>query len=122
MPGPNEEITIRAAATPDSQPIADIYNHYVVGSVITFEEEPVTPGEMARRMESVWTASLPWLVAEEGRRVVGYAYATPWRARSAYRYSVEITVYLAPECGGRGSGRRCAADCSRYFGTRVFIP
>ncbi len=62
--------------------------------------------EMARRIEDVQSASLPWLVAEEGSQILGYAYATQWRARSAYRFSVEITVYLAPEYTGRGIGSK----------------
>jgi L-amino acid N-acyltransferase YncA len=72
--------------------------------IVTFEEEAVTVAEIARRIEDVWSASLPWLVAEESRRVVGYAYATKWRTRSPYRHSAEITVYLAPEDVGRGVG------------------
>ena len=59
---------------------------------------------MARRIGDVQFASLPWLVAEEQRQVAGYAYAAPWKTRSAYRFSVEITVYLAPANVGRGIG------------------
>jgi phosphinothricin acetyltransferase len=61
---------------------------------------------MGRRIEDVRSASLPWLVAEENGRVVGYAYAAPWKARvrAAYRFSVEITVYLAPGNVRRGIG------------------
>lgn len=61
---------------------------------------------MARRLEEVRSAALPWLVAEEGGEAAGYAYATPWRARTGYRFSVEITVYLAPGQAGRGIGSR----------------
>jgi len=64
----------------------------------------VTPEEIARRMERVQSACLPWLVAEEDSQVVGYACATPWKTRTAYRFSVEITVYLVPERAGRGIG------------------
>ena len=60
--------------------------------------------EMARRMGEVLAASFPWLVAEEGGRLSGYAYAAPWKARSGYRHSAEITVYLDPDHGGRGIG------------------
>jgi phosphinothricin acetyltransferase len=98
--------TIREAAAPDSEVIAAIYNHYVAATVVTFEEEPVPVVEMARRIEEVRSASLPWLVAEADGRVVGYAYARPWHARSAYRFSVEITVYLAPAHVGRGIGSK----------------
>jgi phosphinothricin acetyltransferase len=88
----------------DAAGIAAVYNHYVLNTVVTFEEQPVAAAEMAGRMEDVRAMSLPWLVAEEAGRVVGYAYATRWRARAAYRYSSEITVYLAHDVGGRGIG------------------
>ena len=84
--------------------IADIYNHYVTQTVVTFEEEPVSAAEFARRIEAVQSTSLPWLVAEQAGRIMGYAYATPWRPRSAYRFSAEITVYLGPDDTGQGLG------------------
>ena len=99
-------IVIRAAVAADSSAIAEIYNHYVAKTVITFEEEPVSGADMARRIEDAGAASLPWLVAEREGRVVGYAYATPWRARSAYRFSVEVTVYADPGCPRMGIGSR----------------
>jgi L-amino acid N-acyltransferase YncA len=97
---------IRAATPADAESVARIYNHYVTDSVVTFEEEAVSPTAMARRIEGVRSASLPWLVAELGGRVVGYAYANRWKARSAYRFSAEITVYLDPAHAGRGIGSR----------------
>ena len=101
-----EDIVIRAAVAGDSSAIAEIYNHYVAQTVITFEEEAVSAPEMVRRIEDAGSASLPWLVAEREGKVVGYAYATPWRARSAYRFSVEVTVYVDPDCPRMGIGRR----------------
>lgn len=62
--------------------------------------------EMARRLEEVRSAALPWLVAEAAGQAVGYAYATPWKARTGYRFSAEITVYLRPGQAGRGIGSR----------------
>ena len=97
-------VTIRAAAVDDAAAIAAIYNHYVCETVVTFEEEPVDSGEMATRIGQVADAGLPWLVAERAGVVVGFAYAAPWKERSAYRYSVECTVYLAPGLEGRGIG------------------
>ena len=88
----------------DAAAIAAIYNHYVRETVVTFEEEPVDSGEMATRIGQVADAGLPWLVAERAGVVVGFAYAAPWKERSAYRYSVECTVYLAPGLEGRGIG------------------
>ena len=107
MPGDSHSAaTIRAALASDAAALADIYNHYVAETAVTFEEEPVSAAEMARRIEGVQAASLPWLVAEEGAEVVGYAYATPWKARSAYRHSVEISAYVARRHAGRGIGSR----------------
>jgi len=100
------ETTIRDASAADAGAIAGIYNHYVTDTVVTFEEDPVDAAEIARRVEEIRSASLPWLVAETAGQVVGYAYATKWRARIAYRFSTEITVYLAPGLSGRGLGSR----------------
>jgi L-amino acid N-acyltransferase YncA len=101
-----DDIVIRPAVAGDSGAIAEIYNHYVATTVITFEEEAVSAPEMARRIEEAGSASLPWLAAEREGKVVGYAYASPWRARSAYRFSVEVTVYLDPGCPRLGIGSR----------------
>jgi L-amino acid N-acyltransferase YncA len=95
---------IRPVTTADKEAIAAIYNHYVERTVVTFEEEPVSAAEIARRVEEVASASLPWLIAEESGGVVGYAYASKWRARFAYRFSAEITAYLAPGHLRRGIG------------------
>jgi L-amino acid N-acyltransferase YncA len=104
------DTTIREAAASDAAAVADVYNHYVTETVVTFEEEPVPVAEMARRIAEVRAASLPWWVAEADGHVVGYAYARPWNARTAYRFSVESTVYLAPEHAGRGIGSRLYAE------------
>ena len=96
---------IRPATSADSVRIAAIYNHYIRNAVATFEEQPLEAAEMAARIAGV-TAKLPWLVAEEGGVVAGYAYATPWKTRSAYRFTVETTVYLADDATGRGLGTR----------------
>jgi phosphinothricin acetyltransferase len=95
---------IRTAEARDAQAIADIYNPYVADSGITFEEIPVAADEMARRIETTQSHSLPWLVAEDEGTVLGYAYANPWKARTAYRFAVEITVYVKQGCGKRGIG------------------
>jgi phosphinothricin acetyltransferase len=105
MPSQSDERpTVRAVAPADAAGIAAIYNHFVAHTVVTFEEEPVSADEFARRMEAVRSASLPWLVAEQAGRIVGYTYATQWRARSAYRFSSEVAVYLGPDAAGRGIG------------------
>ena len=99
-------LTVRAATPDDAAAIADIYNHYIAHTVVTFEEAPVAAAEMARRLAEIQGASLPWLLVEEGGQPAGYAYAAPWRARSAYRFSVETTVYLDHRRAGRGIGSR----------------
>jgi phosphinothricin acetyltransferase len=104
MPEIKEEATIRVAELRDAHAVVTIYNHYVETSIITFEEQAVTVAEIERRIEEVQAASLPWLIAEAGGQVAGYAYATPWRPRSAYRFSVEITAYLAAGTFRRGIG------------------
>lgn len=103
-------IEIRAATPEDAEGILRIYNHYVASSVATFEEEPVEAPVMAERMERVARASLPWLVAVERGVHLGYAYAAPWKPRSAYRFSVESTVYVDPGAFGRGLGSLLYAE------------
>ena len=97
---------IREALFSDADTIAEIYNYYVSNTVITFEETPVTAAEMATRIKAVKESDLPWLVLTENDRIVGYAYATLFKARSAYRFSVESTVYLSPEHQRNGHGTR----------------
>lgn len=107
--------SIRVATAADADHIAEIYNHYIANTVVTFEEEPVAANEMCRRIDEVFGASLPWLVAESAGRVIGYAYATKWKARSAYRFSVETTVYLAYGLGKLGLGSRLYEELFRLL-------
>lgn len=97
-------MNIRDASVADAESVAAIYNHFVLTTSISFEEAAVAPAEMAQRIADVQAAALPWLIAEQDGVVAGYAYATKWRARHAYRFSVESTVYLAPALGGKGLG------------------
>jgi phosphinothricin acetyltransferase len=98
-------MTLRPATPDDAADIVTIYNPYIASTTISFEETPVDAATVKSRIQAVLEAGLPWLVAEQDGRVVGYAYATPWRIRSAYRFAVESSVYLAPEAQGRGVGR-----------------
>jgi L-amino acid N-acyltransferase YncA len=97
---------IRPARDADAAALARIYNPYVLETIITFEEQPVSVTDMAARLTQVQQLSLPWLVAERGGRVVGYAYATRWKERSAYRLSTETAVYLEPQSCRQGLGAR----------------
>ena len=96
---------VRSASSADANALARIYNYYIENTVITFEEEPVSPQTMAARLAEVQALSFPWLVAEVGGKVIGYAYANKWKVRSAYRHSVETTIYLEPGHEGRGVGK-----------------
>jgi phosphinothricin acetyltransferase len=89
----------------DAAQICDIYNYYVRETVVTFEESPVLEVDMARRIADI-TPRLPWLVWEVSGEILGYAYATPWKVRAAYRRSVESSIYLAQQATGRGLGSR----------------
>lgn len=100
---------VRPARPDDLAAIAAIYGHHVLTGLATFELVPPSAEEMARRFAAIVEAGLPWLVAEEAGRVVGYAYAGPWRPRPAYRHTVEDSVYLAPDAQGRGIGRALLA-------------
>ena len=96
---------IRVCTSADAAAIAEIYNHYVRETVITFEETPVSAAEMAQRIAQVGER-FPWLVWEESGAVVAYAYATEWKPRASYRFSVESTVYVEAEHQGRGFGSK----------------
>lgn len=106
---------IRAATADDAQALSAIYGHHVLHGFGTFEEEPPAAPEMERRRAAIAALGLPYLVAEADGRVLGFAYAGPFRPRAAYRYTVEDSVYVAPDALGRGVGRavlaRVIADC-----------
>lgn len=91
----------RPATATDAAPIAAIYNHHVRDTIVTFEEQPVADDEMARRITET-TTEYPWLVSEIGGFIAGYAYASSWKRRSAYRFSAESTIYMAAPFVGRG--------------------
>jgi L-amino acid N-acyltransferase YncA len=90
--------------------MASIYNYYVTDTVVTFEEEAISPLHMAERLDEVRSTSLPWLVAEVAGQILGYAYASKWKGRCAYRLSTEITVYLERSQVGLGLGSRLYGD------------
>ena len=96
---------LRAAAPQDLPAIMRIYEHAVRYGTASFEIEPPNETEMTRRYEILRTGSYPYLVAEIDGTVAGYAYAGPYRARPAYRWSVEDSVYVAPSSQRRGIGR-----------------
>jgi phosphinothricin acetyltransferase len=99
-----EEPMIRSASSSDADAIAQIYNHYILNAIATFEEEAIAPSVMAERMAEVQKSGLPWLVLEQEGQVLGYAYASKWKDRSAYRFAAVCSVYLAPGQAGQGYG------------------
>jgi len=99
-----QAVRVRSATADDAEVVARIYGHYIVHTTISFEEQPVAAAEMAVRIAEVLSSSLPWVVAEDAGRVVGYAYAGKWKGRCAYRHSVETSVYLDSQFTGRGIG------------------
>lgn len=99
-------LTIRDATADDLPIIAGIYRHYVLHSCATFEESPPCAAELGERRTAICAAGLPYLVAERTGQVVGYCYATPFRQRPAYRFTVENSVYVQQGLNGQGIGSR----------------
>lgn len=92
---------VRDATTDDAAACAAIYAPYVTDTAISFEYEPPSPEQMAERIEAS-SSTHAWLVLEDEGRIVGYAYGTPFRTRTAYRFSCEVSVYV--EMGRRRTG------------------
>ena len=97
---------LRDATENDIPRITDIYAHYVRTSVATFEEIPPDAAEMTARFRRLTGLGLPWLVGEDDAGVQGYAYAAPFRDRSAYRFAVEDSIYIDPGRVGCGHGTK----------------
>ena len=98
-------VDYRIASQDDAEAIAAVYRPYVEDSRISFEDVAPDAAEMAGRIAGNVPGLHPWLVAEEHRRVLGYAASSPFRTRRAYRWCVETSIYLTPEACGRGIGR-----------------
>ncbi len=101
MPDP----IVRPATADDATQIAAIYSHYVLHGTGTFEIEPPDCDEINRRRSEIERHGLPYLVASVDDRIVGYAYAGPYRPRPAYRHTVEDSIYVDPAEIGRGVGK-----------------
>jgi len=94
---------IRPIEIEDAKSIAEIYNHYIVNTVVTFEVSPLSTQEMEERILNNNT-NLPWLVYENNSQIMGYAYATDWKTRRAYKQTVETTIYIKAHENGKGIG------------------
>jgi phosphinothricin acetyltransferase len=99
------DIPIRPAGLRDIAAITRIYDHAVRHGTASFEIEPPDEHEMVQRYEALRDGRYPYLVAELGGTIAGYAYAAPYRARPAYDWSVENSIYIAPQSQRRGIGR-----------------
>ncbi|MEU5091217.1 N-acetyltransferase family protein [Streptomyces sp. NPDC021356] len=115
--------TVRPVRRADLPTVAAVYGHYALHSVATFDETPRSLAEWELKCGDLAGRGLPFLVAEEAERVVGFAYAGPYRPKPAYRYTVEDTVYLAPEATGRGLGAALLGEliegCARAGAQRI---
>ncbi|MEP7063384.1 MAG: N-acetyltransferase family protein [Betaproteobacteria bacterium] len=99
-------VQLRSAHADDALAIVAIYAEHVLHGTATFEIEPPDVTEMTSRMQSIADIGQPWIVATRDGRVVGYAYAGPYRLRPAYRFTTEDSIYLAPHALRQGIGRR----------------
>ncbi len=108
-------LTLRGAVAADIAAITALYAHEVGGGVATYEVIAPNEDEMARRWHTLVAQGFPYLVAEHDGAFAGYAYASSYRAREGYRWTVENTVYVSPALQGRGIGRelltRLIAEC-----------
>ena len=119
-----ETVRIRPAEFADAVRIAEIYGSYVRGSTATFETEPPPASEMEQRMRHLLGAGFPYLVAESEGLVVGYAYASAYRPRPAYRFTVEDSLYLDSAFTGHGIGAKLLTallDICRERGYRQMV-
>jgi len=117
-------LAIRAAQPGDLPAITAIYAHHVLTGTASFETEPPDEREMRERFEAICDRGFPYVVAERDGRVAGYAYASLYRGRVAYRYTLEDSIYVDPACARAGVGRallaRLIADCE-VSGARQLI-
>jgi phosphinothricin acetyltransferase len=120
----SREVQIRASQDSDVAAITNIYAHHVLHGTGSFEVEPPNDEEMSRRRADVMDRGLPYLVAEINNTVVGYAYATLYRTRVAYRFTLEDSVYIHPDYIGRGIGAMLLSDlipACRAWGCRQLV-
>ena len=126
MSDPAATISIRPVEAADLEAIQRIYAHHVLHGLASFEETPPDGAELTQRWRAIADGGLPYLAATDKAdgTLIGYAYAAPYRPRSAYRFTVEDSVYVAPGAAGRGIGRallRQLIDISTDLGKRQMV-
>jgi L-amino acid N-acyltransferase YncA len=114
-------VLIRLAVEEDAAELAAIYRPYVEDSRVSFEDVAPDAADMALRMRGEPPGFHPWLVAEEDGRLLGYAASSPFRARRAYRWTVETGIYLAAGAHGRGIGRTLLSDLLRLLERQGYV-
>lgn len=125
QPDPEFSFELRQATERDVPDMLEIYNHYVANSTVTFDEDALTLKEMRHKFRDVERLGFPWLVAVSPTgMILGYSYVTPWKAKAAYRYTVEDSIYLSPAATGKGVGKALMArmlDDARAAGIKEVI-
>ncbi|MFZ4117446.1 MAG: GNAT family N-acetyltransferase [Rhodoluna sp.] len=128
--GAQEEITVeaielRAATAADAKEIAEIYNYYVINSVVTFDIDKTTEKTWLEKLEYLKGLGLPFIVAQSASgNILGFAYVAPWRAKAAYKRTVEDTIYLRPAAIGKRLGTKLLAELivlSKAAGVREMV-
>lgn len=119
------EYAIRDAAPSDLPYVRAIYNHYVLNSVVTFDEDELSLRALRQKFTNARRLGMPFIVAASPtNQILGYAYVYPWKTKAAYRFTVENSIYLGPASTGKGLGKALLAeliDRSREAGLKEII-
>lgn len=120
-----DEIELRPATADDAKQITEIYNYYVINSVVTFDIEKTTEKTWLEKLEYLKGLELPFIVAQSASgNILGFAYVAPWRAKAAYKRTVEDTIYLRPAAIGKRLGTKLLAEIivlSKAAGVREIV-
>ncbi len=120
-----DEIELRPATADDAKQITEIYNYYVINSVVTFDIEKTTEKTWLEKLEYLKGLELPFIVAQSASgNILGFAYVAPWRAKAAYKRTVEDTIYLRPAAIGKRLGTKLLAELivlSKAAGVREIV-
>ncbi|MCX6496605.1 MAG: GNAT family N-acetyltransferase [Rhodoluna sp.] len=120
-----DEIELRSATADDAKQITEIYNYYVINSVVTFDIEKTTEKTWLEKLEYLKGLELPFIVAQSASgNILGFAYVAPWRAKAAYKRTVEDTIYLRPAAIGKRLGTKLLAELivlSKAAGVREIV-
>ena len=111
---------IRPVQLKDASALADLYNYYVINTTITFEETPINKEEMGNRIQN-HSPEHHWMVVDLDNKIVGFAFANSWKNRSAYRFTKEISVYIAPDHQRNGWGKQLYTKLLMILQKKVFI-